>query len=271
MSKSCSSIILVYVVSFLLGSPAFAEQNNLTCPPPPNLQTSTTSVETKTAVNAVGKLLGKLGIGVNVRTTRDNILKDNPHADQVVTVLSMANMLCNFISSDTTLSGADKAARFQAMMLEILIRTQGGPPPVASTNVQPQGKRDQQNGLILLASADISSLHLAENELNYEIPTPRTGLLRDPPFYVTDANKYFVIVGSARNREAGIALMNKLKKKAPQYDFGLYGPYGNNPYYSVMMATWVPWDVAVKAREHARRDVAHDAYIWACRSSGESC
>jgi len=46
---------------------------------------------------------------------------------------------------------------------------------------------------------------------------------------VTDTNKYFVIVGSARTREDGLRLMNKLKSKAPQYDFALYAPYGDNP------------------------------------------
>jgi len=61
------------------------------------------------------------------------------------------------------------------------------------------------------------------------------------------------------------------ESKAPEYDFALYEPYGDNPYYGVMMASWVPRDVALEALRLARRDVARDAYLWACRSSGESC
>jgi hypothetical protein len=65
--------------------------------------------------------------------------------------------------------------------------------------------------------------------------------------------------------------MNKLKRRAPQYDFVLFGPYGNNPYYAVMMATWVSYDVAKEALRLARRDVVSDALIWSCRMSGDSC
>jgi hypothetical protein len=38
-----------------------------------------------------------------------------------------------------------------------------------------------------------------------------------------------------------------------------------------MMATWVPRDVAQQALEAAKRDVVADAYLWACRSTGQAC
>ncbi len=88
---------------------------------------------------------------------------------------------------------------------------------------------------------------------------------------MNDNNKYFVVVGSARTEEEGLRLMKRLKTKAPQFDFVLYAPYGENQYYGVMMATWVPRGVALEALKLARRHVAPDAYLWACRSSGESC
>ncbi len=265
------TVTLVCATLIALGSRPAAGQGHPQCPQAPKLEASTTSVETKTALDAVGKLLGKVGIDINFRTTRDSILKDNPRADQVVVVLTMANVLCEMIWSDSALSGAEKATRFQAMMQDMLSRVLG-PTPVARTDADKQSRRDGRKGLIVLASADPSAaLLVAQNEPRFELPEPQTGFLRDPPFYVNDTNKYFVIVGSAQTREAGLRLMRQLKLKAPQYDFALYAPYGNNPYYGVMMASWVPRDVALEALRLARRDVARDAYIWTCRSSGQNC
>jgi len=60
-------------------------------------------------------------------------------------------------------------------------------------------------------------------------PLPsKTGFLRTVPFYINEANKYFVIVGSAPSEEAARKLLAQLKAKAPQYDFVLYAPYGSN-------------------------------------------
>jgi hypothetical protein len=265
------SVILLCAGTVVLDSWPAISQEHPPCPPAPKLEASTTSVATKTALDAVSKLVGRIGIHIDVRTTRDSVLKDNPRADQAVIVLTMANTLCEMIWSDSTLSGAEKAARFQNMMRDMLSRALG-PAPVARTDRHTQGRRDGQGGLIVLASADPSALLLvAENEPGFTLPEPQTGFLRDPPFYVNDSNKYFVIVGSARTREEGLRLMNRLKSKAPQYDFALYEPYGDNPYYGVMMASWVPHHVAMEALRLARRDVAHDAYLWACRSSGQSC
>jgi len=54
--------------------------------------------------------------------------------------------------------------------------------------------------------------------------------------------------------------MNRLKAKAPRYDFVVYQPYGSNPFHGVMMATWVSREVALKALRKARASVAPDAY-----------
>jgi hypothetical protein len=69
-------------------------QGHPQCPPAPKLEASTISVGTKTAADAVSKLLAKIGIDVDVRATRDSVLKDNPRADQVIVVLMMANTIC---------------------------------------------------------------------------------------------------------------------------------------------------------------------------------
>ncbi|WP_175148190.1 hypothetical protein [Paraburkholderia ultramafica] len=228
-------------------------------------------MDTKAALDAVSKRLASIGLGINVRTTRDNILKDNPRADQLVIVLTMANMLCEMVWSDTTLSGAEKAARFQSMMQDVYSRALG-PEPVARTDKPPHSRRDGQADLLALASANASKvIRVSETVSGNVPPEAQTGFLRDPPFYVNDFNKYFVIVGSARTRTDGLRLMSDLKSKAPQYDFALYEPYGDNPNYGVMMASWVSRDDAIEALRLARRDVAPDAYLWACRGSGQSC
>lgn len=271
MINRFGSVTLLCATLVVLGSRPASGQGHPPCPPAPKLEASTTSVDTKTALDAVSKLLARVGIDINFRTTRDSIFKGNPRADQVVIVLTMVNTLCEMIWSDSALSGAEKATRLQAMTQEMLSRVLG-PTPVARTDTRKQSRRDGLRGLIVLASADPSAtLLVAQNEPGFELPEPQTGFLRDSPFYVNDANKYFVIVGSARTREDGLRLMNQLKSKAPQYDFALYSPYDDNSYYGVMMASWVPRDVALEALRRARRDVAGDAYLWACRSSGQSC
>ncbi|MBC9883443.1 hypothetical protein G8O24_39845 [Bradyrhizobium sp. INPA01-394B] len=263
--KSGTLLRLGCVVLFgalaLLASPAMAAEDP-PCPPVPNLENHSVTVDTKTAVDAIGKLLGRLGIDINVRDTRDNVLKNNPRADQVVIVLTMANIYCKMIWSDTALKGEDKASHFRTMMQELLTPA-AGPTPVART-----GATGWIRSVTRLASNDTFAVADTETPA---LPKPQTGFLRDPPFLINDYNKYFVIVGSAATREEGLRLMNSLKSKAPQYDFALYEPYGDNPNFGIMMASWVPLDVAQKALGIARRTVAKDAFLWACRSTGSSC
>jgi len=271
MISRSGSVILLIILMVTLEVRHASSQQLPPCPPVPTLEVGTTSVATKTALDAVGKLLGRLGIDVDVRTTRDNVLRENPRADQVIIVLTMANIYCKMIWSDTALKGEEKASRFQSMMQQILMPVLG-PTPVARTSGHGTSHRYREEGLIVLASNDISAaLAQADNEPEFKLPKPPTGFLRDRPFLINDYNKYFVIVGSAPTREEGLHRMNSFKSKEPQYDFALYEPYGANPNYGIMMASWVPRDVALKALRLARRSVARDAYLWACPSSGDSC
>lgn len=253
-----------------------AAQQRPQCPPAPNLQSSSTAVETKVAADALTKILGKLGVDVDVRTTRDSVLKDNPRADQAVIVLTMANTMCEMIWSDPALSGEQKASRYSAMMIEILARV-AGPAPVARTGDKQSLRRSLPRGVHLVAS-----LEGRETDTRRAAPPAATGapalpvpgqsgFLRDIPFYITDNNKYFVIVASPRSREEGLRLLERFKAKTPQYDFALYQPYGSNTSYGVMMASWVPREIATEALRLARRDVAADAYLWSCRSTGTAC
>lgn len=272
MTNRCMTATMLVATLVMWGArPAIAAQGRSPCPPPPKLEASSTSVDTKTALDLATKILGKIGIDANFKTTRDSIFKDNPRADQAAIVLTMANTLCEMIWSDTALSGGEKATRFQAMMQDMLSRALG-PASIARTDAPKRSWFEGWGNKIVLAAADPLPMQLVElNEPAFKLPETQTGFLRDPPFYVTDANKYFVIVGSAQSRQQGLSLMNRFKAKAPQYEFALYGPYGDNPYFGVMMASWVPRDVAAEALRLARRDVVPDAYLWACRSTGERC
>jgi hypothetical protein len=245
----------------LISLPAAAE-DYAQCPAIPSLESGRLSVDTKVGADAVSKLLAKIGIDVNVVNTRDNVLKDNPRADQVVIVLTMANIYCKMIWSESTLNGEEKASRFKSMMQELLTPA-AGPMPVARTT-----KTGWNQNRIVLASKE--QIELAEMP-QLTLPKPQVGFLRDAPYLINDYNKYFVIVGSTSTREEGIRLMNILKSKAPKYDFALYEPYGDNHNFGVMMASWVPRDVAIEALDIARRTVARDAFLWACRSTGSSC
>ena len=52
---------------------------------------------------------------------------------------------------------------------------------------------------------------VATNDPSDRMPQIQTGFLRDAPFYVTDANRNFVVVGSAPTQEDGVRLMKKYK------------------------------------------------------------
>ena len=99
----------------------------------------------------------------------------------------------------------------------------------------------------------------------------QTDFLREPPFVVTRANKHFVMVASARSYETAVSEIKRLKRKAPQYDFVVYAPYRSNTNYAIMMATWVPYDLAKRVLELAKRDVNPGSIIWSCRSEGNDC
>ena len=119
-----------------------------------------------------------------------------------------------------------------------------------------------------VASVDESE---ESNKSTETAPGNKENYLREAPFVVNQANKHFVVVASASSRDGAISEMKRLKLKAPQYDFVVYAPYGSNPNYAIMMATWAPMEIAKEALNNAQQDVAPDAFIWSCRSEGSSC
>ena len=261
----CASLVLVSIFA----RAQVAAPPTGRCPAAPETAKTSTATGTSIALEAASKLLAQLGFKIDYRATRDVILADHPQADQMVVVLIMANTLCEMIWSDSALSGAEKASMYVKMMVEIRTPASGPAPLIKTAPAVPPKSSIAPAGLVLAGWNP--GIQLAQAEPPY-LPTPRTtGFLRDPPFYVNDTNKYFVFVASVADEDAARSVIKKLKAKAPQYDFTLYAPYGSNSYYGIVMASWVPRDVATQALALAKKDVNKDAYIWACRSGGQSC
>jgi hypothetical protein len=227
------------------------------CSPPPQLKANSDieEIQTKNGQDSVKKRLAEFGVGAASRTSLDSILKDYPAANQSSIVLTFMYHTCQMVWSDQNLSGSEKAERYAKIIFQLGVRA-SGPSPVARTD-----RRGALDAYFILAANDRTGL-ASDNWHHF---------LRDTPYYINDYNKYFVIVGDAPTREEGLSAIRRLKEKAPQWDFVLYEPYGANTNYGIMMATWVPHEVALEALRLARRYVAHDAFIWACRSAGDSC
>src|SRR5205807_2274740 len=90
------------------------------------------------------------------------------------------------------------------------------------------------------------------------------------PLLITDKNKYFVIVGSAPNEAQGEKKMKELKAKHPEYDFELFGPYGSNTSYGIMIASWVSRERAAEALQAAKK-IEPTSFTWSCRGTGDAC
>lgn len=227
---------------------------------------------TQAAIAAAEQLITDAGAGADLRAVRSTVLRDRfPNADVDLTLRRMLQAFCRVVQAAAGLSDADKTARIQAASADMLAPVQG-PAVVARTNSRirrADGPLDGP-GLLLASNSDAAWLPawLAQAPAAAD---PADAFLRDAPPFVNDSNKYFVIVGSASSEQAAVALMNRLHRKAPQYDFVVFMPYGANPSYGVMMATWVSKEVAQQALRAARQSVVPDAYLWACRSGGDSC
>jgi len=243
------------------------------CPPLPARGSIQISAATKAALGSVTKLIGQGGVSADLHKIGLHVLKDEyPDADEFIIVKTMVHVYCEMVWSDSHLSDTQKSSQVQQAEQELSRPVQG---PTAVARTGSTIKRSQNSGLgslVLVSAAGTSTYFvLSQNNSPLDLTKPQTEFLRDPPVFINNSNKYFVIVGSAPTKEDGISLMNRLKNKAPTYDFELYAPYDGNSYYGVMMATWTPYDVAKEALQLARRFVAPDAFIWSCRSSGDTC
>jgi hypothetical protein len=231
--------------------------------------------DTRDAGIAVEKLVRQAGASADLRAIRLRTLKnDYPRADVDVTTRRMLRAYCEAVWADGSLGDDRKVAHVQAAEQQ-MTRAVEGPSEVARTNSRIRSSGHREGGRILLAMAPgdgpAARWWLAATLAAEASPPAEDEFLRDAPSFVNDSNKHFVIVGSAGSEDEAVRLMKRLKARAPKYDFVVYLPYGANNAYAVMMATWVSREIAQKALREARASVAPDAYVWACRSTGEAC
>jgi hypothetical protein len=264
--------ILTYVLCAL---PLVA---NAECSPPPPLSDETKKVETE---GAIGKLLQLVGLNfkVSVETEKKAVFKEYPNADQMNAALSALHDYCSRLELSTTLSDKEKlellAQRQDALLAPVM-----GPRAIASTAPMNRGQvrppQEQLRGT-KRSGLNVETARIVLVAMSgAKIPNARSDAswadvyLNPTPLLITDKNKHFVIVGSAPNEAAGRKLMNDLKAQYPDYDFELYGPYGSNPSYGIMMAAWVSQERAAEALRAAKK-IEPTSLIWSCRGSGDEC
>jgi len=102
-------------------------------------------------------------------------------------------------------------------------------------------------------------------------PEP-SALLRGAPYVITKANKYFIIASSMPTKEGAFKEALRLKRRAKDFDFVVYGPYQGNPNYAIMVATWLDKASAEAALELVHEKVIRGAVIWKCKgTNGLDC
>jgi hypothetical protein len=207
----------------------------------------------------------------DVLATRNGLLRELPGDARVqrLIVQRMIGDYCELIWSRPGGSAEEHIDTVRAVTQEVSAEVSYK--PVAQTGSSPRqpGAGDAAGSLVAQVAFIPAAWTVVQDPA--AVASTPAGYLRDPPLFVKDDNRWFVIVASPQTEAEGRRLMNRFKSKAPQYDFALYQPYAGNSYYAIMMASWVDETVARQALRDARRDVAAGAYLWRCRSSGDSC
>jgi hypothetical protein len=253
---------------------------------------TTTKTSTQLAIDAIKRFFAGASAHVDFVRERDSIFTRFPDGEQTLMNYIFYRDACLLIKASSELSPMQKLDKLMEVRERLYTRVTVGPvvadtrkkkknsswsPPVRWS---PAVTRSEQSPDTLASAQAISWRGLLMSVSDTRIPPPpplpdeplaSNGYLRDAPYVVTRANKYFVIVGSVSTLEAGLAEMDRLKRRAPNYDFVLYEPYGDNIRYGIMMATWVSFDVARKVLALAKRNVNPQSYIWACRHEGNRC
>ena len=276
-----SAILIALLLAHAL--PASAQE----CGEPAIVNTGKLSSDTHLALNFVKSLFGSVKGVEQLVKERDSIFAKFPDGQQGIIVYTMYINECNLIIKETTLTFKEKMEYLKQLDERLLSRV-SGPQPVVST------KKGNQSFLPLrlpMLSSRYGTLRAGNksilvkvgeqpatppNPLGYRALSPSDFIenenewLRKQPFQVTDNNKHFVIVESFGNENDGKAAIKILKEKHPKYDFTLYAPYDGNTNYGIMIATWASFGIAQKALAVAKT-INPTAFIWSCRSTGDTC
>ena len=170
--------------------------------------------------------------------------------DQRLVVKRMEVVYCQLIFSQRGQNEEAKLAQFNRVVKTV----NSAEPfvPISTTREPTQASRQKGQirlgtpaAFLMQAAVGLSgNIVLAEHAPAEESDVE---FLAETPYFVNKTNKFFVIIASATSSEQGLRMMRQLKEAAPEYDFALYPPYLENPYYAVMSATWVSRDVAMDA------------------------
>ena len=248
------------------------------CAPPPPVIVQAKKIDTEGALGRFMQLVG-VNLHLNLSAEKKQIFSTYPNADQIVVVLTTIYNVCSMLELSKGMSDAQKIQTLVAFQADILSRAIG-PRPIASTATQTRttappppeeqikGEKHSRSGswksYVQLVTARAPAPIQIRNVAWADI------YLNPVPFFITDKNKYFVIVSSVRSETQGKQKMSDLKSRYPAYDFELYAPYGANPYYGIMIASWVSRERAAEALAAAKK-IEPTSFLWACRGSGERC
>ena len=250
------------------------------CAPPPPVNDQAKKVDTEGALGRFMKVVG-VNLHVNFSAEKKQIFSAYPNADQIVVILTTIYNVCSMLESSTQLSDQQKIQTLVTFQSEILARAIG-PRPIASTaahtrTTAPPSPQDQlRDDNRSQREIRKSYVRLVAARAADWAPIPIRNItwadiyLNPVPFFITDKNKYFVIVGSALDEAEARQKMFAMKARFPEYDFELYAPYGANPYYGIMIASWVSRERAAEALVAAKK-IDRTSFLWACRGSGEQC
>ncbi len=258
---------------FLTASLAFA-QVGLNCPVaslPANMDSYT-----EDCLNDLDEVLS---LDSQPRKTRNGLLWRHDRADQTLVIAVMYSRYCRLLEEHATNQSRSEMASWlervhdELYEKEVLSRIISDSRDTASLPIHigpARAFRVRATGQFITVASRKDANAPPPQPAGRMTSTSRSELyLRDSPYVVNNNNKYFVLVASVFSASDAAREIDRLKSKAPQYDFVAYAPYQGNPAYAIMMATWVSKEVAYQALEEARRDVAGDAFVWKCPQSGE--
>jgi len=247
------------------------------CAPPPPVFDEKKKVDTEGAIGKFLKLVG-VNVRVDVATEKKTIFSEYPNADQMVVALTTMYNVCSLLQNSIQISDREKIEIQLSLQAQFSARALG-PQPISSTaasrrDIAPPAPPDQLGGekksqwiipVQLVAMQDNSTEHNKPQKISWA-----DIYLNPVPIFITDKNKYFVIVESASNEAEGMKRLSELKSRYPTYDFELYAPYGSNAYYGIMIASWVSRERATEALAAAKK-IERTSFIWSCRSTGDRC
>jgi hypothetical protein len=265
------------VSAILLTCLAPLNANALTCTPPPQLFDETKKIDTEGAVGQFMKLVG-LNVKSTIASETNAVFTTFQNADQMIVALTLIYTVCTNLNDDKEMTTPEKNRVLMELIREFRT-TATGPQPISSTaparnplpspQDQPGGEKKSRwlpdTAVIHLAAMTSTRPSAESRKLSWA-----DIYLNATPFVITDKNKYFVIVGSAANEAQGTQKMNSLKRKYPDYDFELYGPYGSNPSFGIMIASWVSRERANEALNAAKK-IEPTSFMWSCRGTGDAC